>query len=145
MKKYTIEIVEALSAHVNVVAESKNEAITKAKDMFLNEEVELGYNAWAETEFNIVDIEEPQELFVCRIRPFESDIFETKVIMATKEDYKQYLYECHVVDGAEVQDYGLAPDNLTMLENKKWRLVNYEKALGLEPEYAEANKELWNM
>lgn len=55
MKKFTVEITETLQRQIEVEAADENEAISKVKEMYRNEEVVLDAGDYIDTEFNIVD------------------------------------------------------------------------------------------
>lgn len=55
MKKFTVEITETLQRQIEVEAEDENEAISKAEDMYRNEEVVLDSGDYIDTDFNIID------------------------------------------------------------------------------------------
>ena len=55
MNKYDVCITEILDKHIIIRANSKEEAIEIAKDMYKNEEIVLDYNDLTQTEFEIVE------------------------------------------------------------------------------------------
>lgn len=55
MKKFTVEITETLQRQIEVEAADKNEAISKAREMYYNEEVVLDSGDYIDTEFNLID------------------------------------------------------------------------------------------
>lgn len=50
---YKIEIKETLSRIIEIEAEDKNEAITKVKEQYKNQEIILDDSDYIDTEFNI--------------------------------------------------------------------------------------------
>lgn len=55
MKKFTVEITETLQRQIEVEAADENEAISKAEEMYRNEEVVLDSGDYIDTEFNLID------------------------------------------------------------------------------------------
>ena len=55
MKKFTVEITETLQRQIEVEAADKNEAISKAREKYYNEEVVLDSGDYIDTEFNLID------------------------------------------------------------------------------------------
>ena len=55
MKNYQIEIVETMSAIVEIVAKNDFSAILLAQERYRNEDIELNYDNLIDTEFNIFD------------------------------------------------------------------------------------------
>lgn len=55
MKKFTVEITETLQRQIEVEAADKNEAISKVREKYYNEEVVLDSGDYIDTEFNIID------------------------------------------------------------------------------------------
>nr|WP_317199612.1 DpnD/PcfM family protein [uncultured Psychrobacter sp.] len=54
---YEIEIVETMSAIIEVVAEDDSSAILKARERYRNEDIELNYDDLIDTKFNIFGVE----------------------------------------------------------------------------------------
>ena len=52
-KTYQIEIIETMSAIIEIVAEDDSSAILKAKEKYRNEDIELNYDDMMDTEFII--------------------------------------------------------------------------------------------
>lgn len=52
--KYQVEITETLQRTVEVEAESESEAISKVKEQYNNNEIELDSSDFIDTEFEIV-------------------------------------------------------------------------------------------
>ncbi len=52
---YEIEIVETMSAIIEVVAEDDSSAILQASERYKNEDIELNYDDLIDTKFNIFD------------------------------------------------------------------------------------------
>ena len=57
MKTYQIEIVETMSAIVEIVAKDDSSAILQAQERYRNEDIELNYDNLVDTKFNIFDKE----------------------------------------------------------------------------------------
>ena len=55
MKKYTIEITETLQKRVSVLADSKDQAYKKVKEMYNNEEIILDSGHYVSTDFKAVE------------------------------------------------------------------------------------------
>lgn len=51
--KYQVEITETLQRTVEVEAESKSDAISKAKEQYNNSEIELDSSDFIDTEFDL--------------------------------------------------------------------------------------------
>ncbi|OLF40251.1 DpnD/PcfM family protein [Psychrobacter sp. Rd 27.2] len=56
LKTYQIEIVETMSAIIDIKAEDDSSAIMQAQEKYRNEDVELNYDDLIETKFNIFDV-----------------------------------------------------------------------------------------
>ncbi len=54
---YEIEIVETMSAIIEVIAEDDSSAILEARERYRNEEIELNYDDLIDTKFNIFGVE----------------------------------------------------------------------------------------
>ena len=54
-KNYQIEIVETMSAIIEIVAKDGSSAILQAQERYRNEDIELNYDNLIDTEFNIFD------------------------------------------------------------------------------------------
>lgn len=52
---YEIEIVETMSAIIEIVAEDDSSAILQAQERYRNEDIELNYDDLIDTKFNIFD------------------------------------------------------------------------------------------
>lgn len=57
LKTYQIEIVETMSAIIEVVAEDDSSAIMQAQERYRNEDIELNYDDLIDTKFNIFEVE----------------------------------------------------------------------------------------
>lgn len=55
-RTYEIEIVETMSAILEVVAEDESSAILQAQERYRNEDIELNYDDLIDTKFNIFDV-----------------------------------------------------------------------------------------
>lgn len=55
MKKYTIEITETLQKRVSVLADSKDQAYKKVKEMYQNEDIILDSSHYVSTDFKAVE------------------------------------------------------------------------------------------
>lgn len=53
---YQIEIVETMSAIIEVKAEDDSSAILQAQERYRNEDIELNYDDLIDTKFNIFDV-----------------------------------------------------------------------------------------
>ena len=53
---YEIEIVETMSAIIEIVAEDDSSAILQAQERYRNEDIELNYDDMIDTKFNIFDV-----------------------------------------------------------------------------------------
>ncbi|MGP4712660.1 MULTISPECIES: DpnD/PcfM family protein [unclassified Psychrobacter] len=53
---YEIEIVETMSAIIEVVAEDDSSAILEARERYRNEDIELNYDDLIDTKFNIFGV-----------------------------------------------------------------------------------------
>ncbi len=53
---YEIEIVETMSAIIEIVAEDDSSAILQAQERYRNEDIELNYDNMIDTKFNIFDV-----------------------------------------------------------------------------------------
>ena len=56
LKTYQIEIVETMSAIIDIKAEDDSSAIMQAQERYRNEDIELNYDDLIETKFNIFDV-----------------------------------------------------------------------------------------
>ncbi|MGP5504714.1 DpnD/PcfM family protein [Psychrobacter celer] len=56
LKTYQIEIVETMSAIIDIKAEYDSSAIMQAQERYRNEDIELNYDDLIETKFNIFDV-----------------------------------------------------------------------------------------
>ncbi|MGP5058024.1 DpnD/PcfM family protein [Psychrobacter celer] len=56
LKTYQIEIVETMSAIIEIKAEDDSSAIMQAQERYRNEDIELNYDDLIETKFNIFDV-----------------------------------------------------------------------------------------
>lgn len=56
LKTYQIEIVETMSAIIDIKAEDDSSAIMQAQEKYRNEDVELNYDDLIDTKFNIFDV-----------------------------------------------------------------------------------------
>ncbi len=56
-KTYQIEIVETMSAIIEIVAKNDSLAILQAQEKYRNEDIELNYDDLINTKFNIFDKE----------------------------------------------------------------------------------------
>ncbi len=56
LKTYQIEIVETMSAIIDIKAEDDSSAIMQAQEKYRNKDVELNYDDLIETKFNIFDV-----------------------------------------------------------------------------------------
>ena len=54
-KTYQIEIVETMSAIIEIVAKDDSSAILQAQERYKNEDIELNYDDLIDTKFNIFD------------------------------------------------------------------------------------------
>ncbi len=54
-KTYQIEIVETMSAIIEIVAKDDSSAILQAQERYRNEDIELNYDDLIDTKFNIFD------------------------------------------------------------------------------------------
>ena len=52
---YEIEIVETMSAIIEIVAKDDSSAILQAQERYRNEDIELNYDDLIDTKFNIFD------------------------------------------------------------------------------------------
>ena len=57
-KTYQIEIVETMSAIIEIVAKDDSSAILQAQEKYRNEDIELNYDDLIDTKFNIFDKEQ---------------------------------------------------------------------------------------
>ena len=55
MKNYQIEIIETMSAIVEIVAKDDSSAILQAQERYRNEDIELSYDNLIDTKFNVFD------------------------------------------------------------------------------------------
>ncbi|MGP5101212.1 DpnD/PcfM family protein [Psychrobacter celer] len=56
LKTYQIEIVETMSAIIDIKAEDDSSVIMQAQERYRNEDIELNYDDLIETKFNIFDV-----------------------------------------------------------------------------------------
>ena len=56
LKTYQIEIVETMSAIIDIKAEDDSSAIIQAQEKYRNEDIELNYDDLVDTKFNIFDV-----------------------------------------------------------------------------------------
>ncbi|MBO1530456.1 hypothetical protein J3492_04410 [Psychrobacter sp. F1192] len=56
LSTYEIEIVETMSAIIEIKAEDDSSAIMQAQERYRNEDIELNYDDLIETKFNIFDV-----------------------------------------------------------------------------------------
>ncbi|WP_201576095.1 DpnD/PcfM family protein [Psychrobacter sp. H8-1] len=56
LSTYEIEIVETMSAIIEIVAEDDSSAIIQAQERYRNEDIELNYDDLIDTKFNIFDV-----------------------------------------------------------------------------------------
>lgn len=56
LKTYQIEIVETMSAIIDIKAEDDSSAIIQAQERYRNEDIELNYDDLVDTKFNIFDV-----------------------------------------------------------------------------------------
>ena len=56
LKTYQIEIVETMSAIIDIKAEDDSSAIIQAQEKYRNEDIELNYDDLIDTKFNIFDV-----------------------------------------------------------------------------------------
>ncbi|WP_348549039.1 DpnD/PcfM family protein [Psychrobacter sp. KFRI-CH2-11] len=56
LKTYQIEIVETMSAIIDIKAEDDSSAIMQAQEKYRNEDIELNYDDLVDTKFNIFDV-----------------------------------------------------------------------------------------
>ncbi len=56
LKTYQIEIVETMSAIIDIKAEDDSSAMTQAQEKYRNEDIELNYDDLVDTKFNIFDV-----------------------------------------------------------------------------------------
>ncbi|MDV2859484.1 DpnD/PcfM family protein [Psychrobacter sp. CAM01] len=56
LKTYQIEIVETMSAIIEIKAEDDSSAMTQAQEKYRNEDIELNYDDLVDTKFNIFDV-----------------------------------------------------------------------------------------
>ena len=54
-KTYQIEIVETMSAIIEIVAKDDSSALLQAQERYRNEDIELNYDDLIDTKFNIFD------------------------------------------------------------------------------------------
>ena len=59
MEKFKVEIQEFLSRIIEVEAETKDEAISKVRELYRNEEIVLDSNDYVSTEIEVYDNEWP--------------------------------------------------------------------------------------
>ncbi|WP_435979690.1 DpnD/PcfM family protein [Psychrobacter sp. DM4] len=52
---YEVEIVETMSAIIEVVAQEESSAILEAQEKYRNEDIQLDYDDLIDTQFNIFD------------------------------------------------------------------------------------------
>ncbi|WP_288997667.1 DpnD/PcfM family protein [uncultured Psychrobacter sp.] len=56
LKTYQIEIVETMSAIIDIKAEDDSSAIMQAQEKYRHEDIELNYDDLIDTKFNIFDV-----------------------------------------------------------------------------------------
>ncbi|MGP5542361.1 DpnD/PcfM family protein [Psychrobacter celer] len=56
LKTYQIEIVETMSAIIEIKAENDSSAIMQAQEKYRHEDIELNYDDLVDTKFNIFDV-----------------------------------------------------------------------------------------
>ncbi|MGX8221030.1 DpnD/PcfM family protein [Psychrobacter celer] len=56
LKNYQIEIVETMSAIIDIKAEDDSSAIMQAQEKYRHEDIELNYDDLIDTKFNIFDV-----------------------------------------------------------------------------------------
>lgn len=56
LKTFQIEIVEPMSAIIDIKAEDDSSAIMQAQEKYRNEDIELNYDDLVDTKFNIFDV-----------------------------------------------------------------------------------------
>lgn len=56
LSTYEIEIVETMSAIIEIIAEDDSSAIIQAQERYRNEDIELNYDDLIDTKFNIFDV-----------------------------------------------------------------------------------------
>lgn len=54
-KTYQVEIIETMSAIIEIVAKDDSSAILQAREKYRNEDIELDYDDLIDTKFNIFD------------------------------------------------------------------------------------------
>lgn len=55
LNTYQIEIIETMSAIIEIVAKDASSAILQARERYRNEDIELNYDDLIDTKFNIFD------------------------------------------------------------------------------------------
>ncbi len=56
LKTYQIEIVETMSAIIDIKAKDDSSAIMQAQEKYRHEDIELNYDDLVDTKFNIFDV-----------------------------------------------------------------------------------------
>ena len=57
-KKFTVEVTETLQRQVEIEAENEQEALQKAKELYRDEEIILGWQDFIENDFQIIKKED---------------------------------------------------------------------------------------
>ncbi|MGM8870327.1 DpnD/PcfM family protein [Psychrobacter sp. 2Y5] len=57
LKNYQIEIVETMSAIIEISAKDDSSAVMQAQERYRNEDIELNYDDLIDTKFNIFEVE----------------------------------------------------------------------------------------
>jgi len=57
LKTYQIEIVETMSAIIEISAKDDSSAVMQAQERYRNEDIELNYDDLIDTKFNIFEVE----------------------------------------------------------------------------------------
>lgn len=54
-KKFVVEVTETLQRQVEIEAENEQEALQKAKDLYRDEEIVLGWQDFVENDFQVIE------------------------------------------------------------------------------------------
>ena len=102
-KKYEIEVMEVLSRVIEVFAKSRNDAISKIREKYMNSEIVLDYDDFVDVEFLDINAQSPND---------EKDKLVNEIINYLYEDEKKHF-----------EQYITKPDDHIFLTLKKLKIL----------------------
>lgn len=144
MPKYTVEIVETLIKEVNIVADSREDAMIIAEENYNDGHPVLDAMDFFQAEFNIVDEEEDtKDTYLIHYSLNGDDRY--KIVLETMEMAHETAFTLSITEGyVDVDRPLLVPDTILNVLDGELRLCPYETAYEFEPVWVEEHSKLWN-